>query len=112
MVGFEHKSSPLPPILRISNKQVGSIPQLGFFRGLQNREDLLQLLHPELCLLRTRSPHKSWWFMVPEVIQSFSGSLCFLPLLTQSLTFLFCCSSLSLSFIMNGSSIGLLCHET
>src|ERR1044072_3712292 len=112
MVGFKHKSSPSPPILRISNKQVGSITQLRLFRGLQNFEDLLQLLYPEFGFLRISSPHKPWWFMAPKVVQPFGGNLSFLSLLTQSLAFLFWSSSLSLSFGLGGTGIGLLCHKT
>src|ERR1044072_1914483 len=46
--------------------------------------------------------------MAPKIVQPFGGNLSFLPLLTQSLAFLFCSSSLSLS----STGIGLLCHET
>src|ERR1044072_7930083 len=112
MVGFELKSSPSTPILRIPNKQVGSITQLRFFRGLQDRKDLLQLLYPEFRFLRVSSPHKPRWFMAPKVVPPFGGSLSLFPLLTQSLTFLFCSSSLSLSFGLSGTGISLLCHKT
>src|ERR1044072_1739117 len=112
MVGFELKSSPSTPILRIPNKQVGSITQLRLFRGLQDRKDLLQLLYLEFRFLRISSPHKPWWFMASKVVQPFGGGLSLFPLLTQSLTFLFCSNSLSMSFGLSGTGIGLLCHET